>query len=224
MKPGDLVLASRDRGKMVEYGNTSQIFTHFEENSVGVVRSLEGSLVIVLLIGPNKEYAILANEIELLDTDNTGDNFSRKICNRCHVLKPVTDFDFNQTQTRNRRIRRPSCKPCRLDIDRRYISTRVRRLAKSSKPPDKSVWRCPICEKQTIVGVTAKLVLDHDHRSGLTRGYICDSCNTGLGRFRNGKVYLQNALAWLTETERDALVTWTPEERKRAGVDNKGKD
>ena len=131
-------------------------------------------------------------------------------------LRPVTDFDLNQNQKGDRPIRRPSCSKCRLDIDRRYISARVRKPAKQKKPPDKSVWRCPICEKQTIVGVTAKRVLDRDHRSGLTRGYICDSCNTGLGRFRNGKIYLQNAIAWLEETERQALVSWTEEEKQRS--------
>ena len=215
MKVGDIIVVRRGRGKRVSLGMVQAISSHFEPNSVGQVKRVFDSNLEVLLVGPNVEYELSIEDCQVLDVNETGDQFNEKICNRCHVLKPVGEFDYNQTQTKNRRIRRPSCRLCRMDIDRRYIPNRVKREAAKSKPPNGSVWRCPICEKQTIVGVTAKLVLDHDHRSGLTRGYICDSCNTGLGRFRNGKTYLQNAITWLEETKRHALVTWTDEEKKR---------
>lgn len=35
--------------------------------------------------------------------------------------------------------------------------------------------RCAVCCRQT------HLVEDHDHESGLTRGYLCGSCNVGEG-------------------------------------------
>lgn len=64
--------------------------------------------------------------------------------------------------------------------------------------------KCPICQKRSIVGVTAKIVADHDHHTGDIRDFICDSCNTGLGRFKNGNDYLQNAINYLKE--RDKLM------------------
>ncbi|MCY4265035.1 MAG: endonuclease domain-containing protein, partial [Gammaproteobacteria bacterium] len=48
-----------------------------------------------------------------------------------------------------------------------------------------------------IVAVSVKLVLDHDHLTGHARDYICDSCNTGLGRFRNGVDFLFRAVEFL---------------------------
>jgi transcription elongation factor Elf1 len=71
------------------------------------------------------------------------------------------------------------------------------------KPKTGEPFRCPICKKRSIVGVTAKIVADHDHHTGNIRDFICDSCNTGLGRFKNGENYLMNAVNYIIE--RDTL-------------------
>ena len=47
-----------------------------------------------------------------------------------------------------------------------------------------------------------KVVADHDHHTGHIRGFICDSCNTGLGRFKNGDNYLKNAIRYLEENDK----------------------
>ena len=46
-------------------------------------------------------------------------------------------------------------------------------------------------------GVNVKIVVDHDQESGEPRGLLCESCNTGLGRFKNGEDHLRNAIAYL---------------------------
>ena len=61
--------------------------------------------------------------------------------------------------------------------------------------------KVPICQKRSIVGVTAKIVADHNHHTGDIRDFICDSCNTGLGRFKNGKDCLRDALRYIEERE-----------------------
>lgn len=53
------------------------------------------------------------------------------------------------------------------------------------------------------MGINARIVADHDHHTGNIRDFICDSCNTGLGRFNNGKNVLKDALHYLEE--RDTL-------------------
>ena len=50
---------------------------------------------------------------------------------------------------------------------------------------------------------SAKVVADHDHHTGNIRDFICDSCNTGLGRFKNGENYLMNAVNYIKD--RDTL-------------------
>lgn len=51
--------------------------------------------------------------------------------------------------------------------------------------------RCPIC------GRDGELVLDHDHATGLTRGWPCRRCNSGLGLLGDTPEALYNALAYL---------------------------
>lgn len=41
------------------------------------------------------------------------------------------------------------------------------------------------------------MVLDHDHTTGKPRAWICDSCNTGLGRFKDNIDVIQNAIEYL---------------------------
>ena len=41
------------------------------------------------------------------------------------------------------------------------------------------------------------MALNHDHKTGQITGYICDSCNTGLGRFKDDTVVLERAIKYL---------------------------
>ena len=124
-----------------------------------------------------------------------------KVCNQCFTLKPIQHFAANQTRKDGSTISRPTCTDCRKGVD--GVRNHATRLDGSVpfEPPVGTFWCCPICEKDGIVGVTVKLVLDHGHLTGDARDYICDSCNTGLGRFRNGKYFLRNALAFLEKWE-----------------------
>lgn len=58
---------------------------------------------------------------------------------------------------------------------------------------------CPICKdpmlKRGTEGKSA--VIDHDHITGAVRGLICNTCNKGIGYFRDDKVLLAAALEYL---------------------------
>lgn len=51
--------------------------------------------------------------------------------------------------------------------------------------------KCAICRKK------AKLVIDHNHKTGKFRGLLCGPCNKGLGFFRDNKRSLIQAIEYL---------------------------
>ena len=126
-----------------------------------------------------------------------------RVCNQCLTLKSVNCFAANQTRKDGSTIYRPTCIDCRFGVDGVKNHEIRSDGARPIKPETGEFWKCPICEKSGIVGVTVKLVLDHGHLTGDARDYICDSCNTGLGRFRNGKDFIRNALEYLEKWEKD---------------------
>ena len=40
--------------------------------------------------------------------------------------------------------------------------------------------------------------LDHNHGTGEFRGFLCDSCNTGLGKFKDDPELLNRAINYLS--------------------------
>ncbi len=166
-------------------------------NSIGLVKALNGDHAIVWFIGTNKSLRVRLQDLCVIDIDKTGKGYNKKICNICHILKDSNEFDVNQTDAKGFKTTRPSCKKCRLDIDGKKLTTKERKRMDSIKPEKGSIFECPICNKISIVGVTANLVKDHDHITGIGREWICDSCNTGLGRFKDNIDFLSQAINYL---------------------------
>ncbi len=175
--------------------------SYFPPNSVGVIEVEKDNEIQVFLPGQRTSFVVPRSETIVLDVTQTGKGFPNIICNRCFALKPEEDFNVNQTDAKGNKTRRPSCRECRVDIDRRAMSAKVRAAAERQKPKPNTLWQCPICRKMGIVGVNVKVVIDHDHHGGRARDYLCDSCNTGLGRFMNSENLLHNALAYLADWE-----------------------
>ncbi|RLA07706.1 MAG: hypothetical protein DRQ51_04955 [Gammaproteobacteria bacterium] len=69
------------------------------------------------------------------------------------------------------------------------------------KPQNGSVFECPVCQKTTLVGITANLVRDHDHQTDKGREWICDSCNAELGRFKDNVKFLERVIDYLKKHE-----------------------
>jgi hypothetical protein len=57
-------------------------------------------------------------------------------------------------------------------------------------------WSCKICKDHLIEG-TRQCHLDHDHKTGKIRGYLCHTCNVGLGYFKDSITALRGAVVYL---------------------------
>jgi hypothetical protein len=55
---------------------------------------------------------------------------------------------------------------------------------------------CAICKESPATH------LDHDHKTGVVRGFLCDRCNRGLGYFRDNLEFILNAGIYLENRRR----------------------
>lgn len=172
-------------------------------NSVGIINSVDGDNAQVYFIGTNEVVIAPFKSLSIVDVEKTGKGHPQKICNICHILKPMSNFARNQNDAKGRPTRRPSCNECRKTIEGKNMSASEKRRMKEIRPQDKAVFVCPICEKRSIVGVNANIVADHDHNTGKGREWICDSCNTGLGRFKDDIEILEKVIDYLKRFEDD---------------------
>jgi hypothetical protein len=62
---------------------------------------------------------------------------------------------------------------------------------------------CAICRRPVDPVGGKRLRLDHCHATGQFRGFLCDECNLGLGKFRDDPELLERAALYLRSRERD---------------------
>lgn len=76
--------------------------------------------------------------------------------------------------------------------------------------------RCEICgntpEESSPSGRTKRLALDHDHKTGELRGFLCGRCNTGIGQFKDSVELLEGAILYLNKKRADVIETYYPSE------------
>ena len=185
MKLNDLVIATQDIGEIVI-------------NSVGVIKAICQKDVKVHFVKKDKKVIVLSdflsvihvdNDREIITVESTGKEYPIRICNECYVLKPFKEMT-NKMSAR--------CKSCQKEIAGKQMSTLERRKMDKKRPDDRSVFECPICEKRFIVGIRERIIVpDHDSKTGKGRAWLCHSCNSALGRFRDEIPILEKAIDYL---------------------------
>jgi len=166
-------------------------------SDVGYLLGGVDSNVHIRFLRVGKDLNILASCVTNFDIHRTGDRFEFKVCDRCfRRLHTEKAFSDNRRKKGDAITKRPSCKECRKKKDGVPIETKVRGQWASQKPRDYDPFLCPICNKTTITKLS-KIVLDHCHKTGRPRGYICESCNTGIGRFDDNPTLIKRALEWV---------------------------
>lgn len=172
------------------------------ENDVGFIEKEDHFTCEVFFLRVGKSYNVSKADIEAFEIKNTGDRCKYKVCDRCYkYLETETHFENNRIKKDNIITKRPSCKECRKIKNGVSIPRKQRIEWKKTRPVDGSLFACPICQKRTIVGIS-KVVLDHNHSTGNVRGWLCESCNTGIGRFDDQIEIIRHAIDWLNKTNK----------------------
>lgn len=83
-----------------------------------------------------------------------------------------------------------------LNIGEEAARARIRRARIMGVSYPELKWRtetqgCDIC------GRKKKVVRDHNHKTGVYRGWLCSGCNTGLGLFHDSVERLKRAAEYL---------------------------
>lgn len=150
---------------------------------------------------------------------------SEKLCRGCGVSHQIGSYSL-RPNGRGGFKRRSRCKPCEANEARRHRAlnpgrvrrtkrayneshrTSVRRWARRSHWRKKGLnpdeverllachsGKCEICKRHQDKVRT--LHADHCHYKGLFRGFICSSCNIGLGHFKHSVERLRAAIKYL---------------------------
>lgn len=167
-----------------------------EKNDVGIIESETQNTASIFFIRAWEKVELNKKDFKIFNVKKTGDAFPVKICNICHKLVDTSKFAKNQNGINNRSVRRPSCVDCRKHLEGTNMSAKTK-AEWAKKKPLGVPFECPICAKRTIAGVTSKVVLDHNHRNGEARGWVCDSCNTGIGRFKDDIELIKRAIKFI---------------------------
>ena len=143
-----------------------------------------------------------------------------KLCNKCNTIKLLTEFPKNKYSPDGIKSK---CRECERAYYREYRE-RYKKQAKEwmkANPRKRSIIAtcsrvrikykdylilaekqgnvCKICKQPNATKTKSRLCLDHCHKTGKVRGLLCDSCNKGLGNFKDNINLLSNALEYLKE-------------------------
>ena len=102
-------------------------YKEFKQYEIGIVNSKQGNVLNISFVNSDKIEEIQESRVNYFNPEKTGDNFDKKICNRCNRLLDVNFFDKNQNGKNNRSVRRPSCIMCRKIIDGKNVSIEDKR-------------------------------------------------------------------------------------------------
>ena len=142
-----------------------------------------------------------------------------KLCTKCKIYKPLSYYTFRKDTSSLQRM----CKLCiykrqkkyRLAHPEYYTGKYRRKYHLKNKYRlteeeyrillDKQEGRCSICGtgKPGNRHGTNSFFIDHCHETQKVRGLLCQSCNQGLGHFKDSPHLLKEAIRYLDDTNKE---------------------
>jgi len=134
-----------------------------------------------------------------------------KTCKKCGTTERYNDGhckECRKDQLRKRYVRKkvvykgrrdvrmqdPSYRLRQADTARRSAWTRLKLPKPTREPP-------VICECCGLAPTKKRLALDHDHKTGKFRGWLCSECNFGIGKLGDSLDGLERARLYLLRAE-----------------------
>ena len=135
-----------------------------------------------------------------------------KKCTKCGRIKLSTEFSKRSDSNKLR----SNCKKCvtKSNLTRYHNGGKELQAARARKALLKKYeiteefyeeerkaqdYRCKICGKHESNQKHGKLYIEHCHDTGLYRGLLCNSCNTGLGAFQDNIDTMLKAAEYVKE-------------------------
>ena len=124
--------------------------------------------------------------------------YEQKICSKCKENKPLEAFgshhswclECKREDAKARRSRDPLGAFFVFVKSKYGISKQEYEVLLASQDD-----KCAICGG--CCAEKGKLSLDHDHKTGKVRGFLCQGCNHGIGKFRDDPMRLRKAADYL---------------------------
>ena len=123
---------------------------------------------------------------------------SNQLCSKCKNNKPLNEFNKS---SHHKNGHRNICRDCR-NTHRTIIRKHNKHYAVLLEMQNNC---CAICGKSEEEN-GKRLAIDHNHKTHQVRNLLCQSCNTGLGDFKDNKELLLKAFEYLKKWEDDATA------------------
>lgn len=149
-----------------------------------------------------------------------------KVCIKCDMDKPLTDFHKNK---QNRDGLSHQCKKCKCEVAKQHrlanperykeraadyyqrnkseVKRKTRNYSLKKKygisGPDydhilaEQNGLCAICKRKVACKGRDNLYVDHCHDTGKVRGLLCQKCNSALGLFNDNLRLLEEAVKYM---------------------------
>ena len=115
---------------------------------------------------------------------------NKKVCKICLKEKDLNDFQkyLCRKNKKGKNLVNTKCKECNNKIKKDF--NKLKKLY--NKPIHKY---CYCCDKYD-----ENLILDHDHKTKKFRGWLCKSCNVGIGYLGDNLEGIMKALQYLKQS------------------------
>jgi hypothetical protein len=120
-----------------------------------------------------------------------------KECSKCNRELPKTKRYWHKSNSRRDGLHN-YCKKCKAIIQRKIIYNLTYDQQKELFSSQDS--KCAICGRELLF---LKGHLDHDHKTGEVRGFLCGKCNVLLGKARDNPLILFKAITYLKQSKKE---------------------